>query len=332
MNEAKAKGILKIVSMALVLLSLLMMFRGAMTVKDRDERKDLKSAVKSALKSINNYKDDIDDLQDALDNYDIDISAKKLFKQAKKVLNVFKDAKVSTSEVASCAPSLISLAGEIEDNRAVASLMGLSGMSDIIDTIGDAKAGLIVFMVLFYLTLASGILAIVLHFIDSKLPGVAITIFNFIWLVIWGVAVHKINVYADEELDVEKLVKLTGAPVWAFIFAALAMAIWMFRDTIAGMLSGGAVPAGTFNASNAGMSAPVRPAAPAITCPVCGNTLNEGAMFCPECGNKYEPPAPAPAPAPAPVPTPPADVFCTACGARIGADTVFCPNCGTKQQ
>ncbi|MCR5355974.1 MAG: zinc ribbon domain-containing protein [Lachnospiraceae bacterium] len=326
MNETKAKNILKAISMALVLVSVLMLFSGAMTVKDRDERKELKSAVKSGLKNINEYKDDIDDLQDELDDYNIDINAKKLFKQAKKVLKVFKDAKVSAGEVASCAPSIISLASEIEDNRAVAGLLGMGGMSGIIDTIGDAKAALIAFMVLFYLTLLAGVITIILHYIDSKLPGVAITILNLIWLIIWGVTVHKINVYADEELDVEKLVKVTGAPVWAFILAALALVIWMFKDTIAESLSGGVSPAAMAGAAASAASAavtaamPVRPAAPAIICPVCGNALNEGALFCPECGNRYEPPAP------------PAEVFCTNCGTKLNADTVFCPNCGTKQQ
>ncbi len=333
MNEAGAKNILKWVSMLFVLLSVIMLFNGAITIKDRDMRIELKSVIKSGLKQLNNYKDDIDDLQDTLDDYDIDISAKKLFKQAKKVMKLFSDAKISASEIASSAPSLIKLAGEIEDNSMIASMLGMGGMKEAIEEVGDAKTGLIILMVLFYATLFAGILTIVLHFIDSKLPGVAITVLNLIWLIIWGIAAAGVNSYADEEMDVEHLVKVTGAPIWGFLLAALALAIWILRDKIAVMLASAPAAAGVMNAAPAGMGRPV-PRASGITCPVCGNALNEGAIFCPECGNKYEPPAPVQEPSPMEMPqqTAPAERFCTGCGAKLAADSVFCPNCGTRQQ
>lgn len=55
-------------------------------------------------------------------------------------------------------------------------------------------------------------------------------------------------------------------------------------------------------------------------CPRCGEPLEDGAVFCANCGNKVIKPQSASA-----------DVkICPTCGSQIDGDTVFCTNCGTK--
>ncbi|MCR5507221.1 MAG: zinc-ribbon domain-containing protein [Lachnospiraceae bacterium] len=321
MNETNVKSILKWLSIVLVFIAMLMMFCGAITVKDKDAKKELKKEVKSTLKEMKSSKDDIDDLQDELDDYDIDINAKKLFKQTKKILNALKDAKLSPSEVASRAPSIIKLAAELEDNDGLAYIMDLDDLDDMLEQVGNTKVALILFMILFYLTIIVAVITIILHFIDSKLPGVVITLLNLVWLIGFAVVAHKINVWAEDEIGIdEKLVRITAAPIWAFVLAALALALWICKDRIAEMLSSGAPSGGRVSGYS--------PSASTIKCPVCGNGLSAGAQFCPECGNKYVAPAPAPTPAPQPSS---ASAFCVSCGTKITSDTVFCPNCGARQ-
>ena len=50
-------------------------------------------------------------------------------------------------------------------------------------------------------------------------------------------------------------------------------------------------------------------------CPACGTQVNNGAKFCPNCGEKL-----------------PTKKFCPNCGAEVSANAKFCPECGTKLQ
>ena len=63
--------------------------------------------------------------------------------------------------------------------------------------------------------------------------------------------------------------------------------------------------------------APMQQAQPQITmvaCPKCGTSVQQGAKFCPNCGNNMSP----------------AMIACSNCGAKVAAGTKFCPECGQK--
>jgi membrane protease subunit (stomatin/prohibitin family) len=63
--------------------------------------------------------------------------------------------------------------------------------------------------------------------------------------------------------------------------------------------------------------APMQQAQPQITmvaCPKCGTSVQQGAKFCPNCGNNMSPTM----------------IACSNCGAKVAAGTKFCPECGQK--
>ena len=61
----------------------------------------------------------------------------------------------------------------------------------------------------------------------------------------------------------------------------------------------------------------MQPQAVMISCPKCGNQVQQGARFCPNCGNTMTPPATA-------------TVACPNCGKSVAAGAKFCPECGQK--
>ncbi|HYY92377.1 MAG TPA: SPFH domain-containing protein [Candidatus Dormibacteraeota bacterium] len=61
----------------------------------------------------------------------------------------------------------------------------------------------------------------------------------------------------------------------------------------------------------------MQPQAVMIACPKCGNQVQQGARFCPNCGNTMTPPTAA-------------TVACPNCGKSVAAGAKFCPECGQK--
>ncbi|TMI33638.1 zinc-ribbon domain-containing protein [Candidatus Bathyarchaeota archaeon] len=72
---------------------------------------------------------------------------------------------------------------------------------------------------------------------------------------------------------------------------------------------------------NAQMQPSVQPQAALVACPKCGNGVQQGARFCPNCGATMFVPPPAQAMTP-----------CPKCGKPVAAGTKFCPECGQKMQ
>lgn len=317
MSKSVVKNVCKWLSVVFVVLAVVMLFRGSLTVADKDARKDLQKSLKSAEKDMKIDKDELEDLQDSLDEMDIDIDAKKMVKQAQKAIKVVKDAKIAPSEIASAGPSIVSLAGELSDNESLGYLIGRQ-YEDVFESIEQFRGAMIALIVLFYVSIIAGIIVIVLHVTGNKLPGVSVAVLSLIWWIIMGAASVGINSYVYNELDVdEKIVRITAAPVWGFIFALIAMLIWIFKDKIA-------------DAIGSGEMAAVAMEKPAVSggkvCPNCGKALSEGALFCSGCGTKFEA-APV-----AEEPAAPAKVFCANCGTELEEGTLFCPNCGTKRE
>ena len=316
MSKSVIKNVCKWLSVILVALAVVMLFNGSITVADKDTRKDLTKSLKSAEKELKVDKDDLEDLQDSLDEMDIDINAKKLLNQAKKAIKVIKDAKIAPSEIASTGPSIVSLANELSDNESLGYIIGRQ-YDDVLESIGQFKGAMIALIILFYVSVIVGIVVIILHITDNKLPGVSMAVVSLVWWIIMGVASLKINSYTYNELDIDdKVVRITAAPVWGFILAVLAMLIWMFKDKIADAIGS--------DVATAAVAGPA--ASTGRVCPNCGKVLSEGAMFCSGCGTKFEEAA-------APVAeAAPAKVFCANCGTELEEGTLFCPNCGTKRE
>ncbi|MCR4754745.1 MAG: zinc-ribbon domain-containing protein [Lachnospiraceae bacterium] len=317
MSKSVVKNVCKWVSVVLVALAVVMLFRGSLTVADKDARKELQKSLKSAEKELKVDKDDLEDLQDSLDEMDIDINAKKLLNQAKKAIKAIKDAKIAPSEIASTGPSVVSLANELSDNDSLGYLIG-SQYDDILESVEQFKGGMIALIILFYVSVVVGVVVIVLHITNNKLPGVSMAVISLIWWIIMGATSVGVNSYVYNEFDVdEKIVKITAAPVWGFILAVLAMLIWIFKDKIADAIGSGETSAVAMEAATVSGGR---------VCPNCGKALSEGALFCSGCGTKFEA-APV-----AEEPAAPAKVFCANCGTELEEGTLFCPNCGTKRE
>src|SRR5881409_1764952 len=73
---------------------------------------------------------------------------------------------------------------------------------------------------------------------------------------------------------------------------------------------------------NAQMQPAPQPQAALVACPKCGNGVQQGARFCPNCGaTMFVAPPPAQAMTP-----------CPNCGKPVAAGTKFCPECGQKMR
>ena len=73
---------------------------------------------------------------------------------------------------------------------------------------------------------------------------------------------------------------------------------------------------------NAQMQPSVQPQAALVACPKCGNGVQQGARFCPNCGaTMFVAPPPTQAMTP-----------CPNCGKPVASGTKFCPECGQKMQ
>ena len=310
MSKNLISNVCKYLSIVLVVISTVMLFFGSLTVADKSERREIQKSLKSTDKRLDVDRDEIEELQDYLDELDIDIDAKAFVKKAKKALNAVKDAKIAPSEIAALGPDVVKLADEFSDEDGWSYYMGYR-FYEAVEAVDDAKAGVIALIVLFYLTVIAAIVVIVLHITNSKLPGASVVFFNLVWLIIMGVASAKINSYTYNELDIDdKVVKITGAPVWAFILAFLAMLIWMFKDNICAKFTESII-----NDHKMGLPA-------GKVCPNCGKQLSEGALFCSGCGTKFEENFVKIEKS--------VRVICSNCGTELDPDVAFCPNCGSK--
>ncbi len=322
MDRKLTGNICKWVSVVLVALAVILMFRSGVVIADRDDRRTFQKSMRSALKEMDYDKDELDDLQDRYEEiYDTDLNIKKIYRQLVSVAKALKDGAITPSEMAFKGPELISLINTAEDEDLIMNIVDNVLDEDLIDGIDQAKAVLVIMIILFYVTVALGIVVIILHIKDNPLPGISVAVLTIIWAIIMGVAASKLNYELDDDLF-----KISGGMIWAVVFAVLAAVIWYFKDVIAGKLAGDT--------------------AAGLVCPSCGGPVNPGAQFCPNCGTRlFAEAAPASAApmmqapmmqapvAQAPVmqaPPVPETPKCPSCGMEVTDDSVFCPGCGTK--
>ncbi len=318
MSKSLLNTICKFVSILFVLLAVLMLFRGSITIADKDDKRELKKSMRDAYNEMEDVDpDDIDEMQDTLDNYDIDINAKTFYKQLRKLITVLRDGEISPYEIASSGPTLISLSSKFQEYDELRYYV--HPFEEILDAVDDNKFGIIISILLFVMSVVCGLAICILHILDKKMSGISLVIMNIIWLLILGIATARINNWVEMEMDYDdKFLRLTAAPFVAIIFAIIAMVIWMFKDRIIEQ-SGNLAPAPAVKAAD------VYTATGARVCPNCGKTMNPGAIFCSGCGSKYVEPK-------APVPGAEVDekIFCPNCGVQLSSDSEFCPNCGNK--
>lgn len=342
MNKNTVGMACKWTSVVLVFLSLAMFFTGWLSLRGgyKDEFKDRFREVK---KSLNVDKDQIEQAEEELEEYGVEINLKKLIKQTKGIFDMLKDGEISPSEIAITGPTIldwVKAMEEIEDEMP-SYLLG-NEMDEIMDMVEQVKGGMTALIVLFCVTIVVGVLVIALHIMDKPFIGISPVIFSVIWWIVLGIASHKINEYTEDELG-RALFELTPSPIWAFLFAVLAAAIWMFRDTIVSIVltKSGVVSTGVPVTS--GMT-PGEAVPNGKKCPTCGKILKAEAVFCPACGNKFEEPeekrvdiaddktriysrnTEEEANKEEPV-----KITCGNCGAELAAEAMFCPKCGAKR-
>ncbi len=318
MSKSLLNAICKSVSILFVLLAVLMLFRGSITIADKDDKREMRKSMREAYNEMEDVDpDDIDEMQDALDDNDMDINAKTFYKHLKKLIKVFSDGEIAPSEIASAGPALLSLSSKFQEYDELRYYV--HPFEEILDAVDSNKFGIIIAILLFVLSMVCGLAICILHILDKKMSGISLVIVNILWLVILGIVTAKINNWVEMEMDYDdKFVKLTSAPFMAIVFAIVAMVIWMFKDRIIEQ-SGNLAPAPAVKAAD------VYTVAGARVCPNCGKTMNPGAVFCSGCGSKYVEPEDA-----APVAEAEEKIFCPNCGVQLSSDSEFCPNCGNK--
>ncbi len=347
MTNSIAKSICKWVSIVLVLLALIVFMNGGIRIANKKEFKEFKKELSKELSSIGIYslddldeddidEDDLENMQELLDGANIDLEAEDMIKALTKGLKAVNDGKMSMKEYASVAPKYKKIADVVFDAMIEEEYVDEEDIEEAEEMINKNKLYTTFPVVMYYITLLCGLVVIVLHFINHKLPGISITVINFIWVIVLAVATNKLNIEMEDEFEMDPgFLKLTGGPVWAFIFALLAMLIWIYRDNIAAKLSNSAIPVSAIRPVVGQMTSngSISPES-VIKCNNCGNVLNPGAIFCPMCGSKYEAPAeqvvsvaPSHTEVQPQIHTP---RNCPGCGAILDEDAVFCGMCGYK--
>ena len=345
MTDNMAKNICKWASIVLVALSLIAFMGGGIKIADKKGFKEFKKELSKKLSYIGIYSlDDLDEddtdeeylenIQELFDMSDIDLEAEDAVKIITKSLKAVDDGKISMKEYAAIAPKYKKMVGAVLE--AYMEDVDDEDIEEAEDSIRKFRSYTTFPVVMFYITILCGLVVIFLHFVNHKLPGISLTMINLIWVIALIVATNKLNIEMEDELEMDPgFFKMASGSVWAFIFALLAMLIWMFRETIAAKLSNAALPVPTMKPA-AGSIIPNAGAQTAnvIRCSNCGNALNPGAVFCPMCGSKYEPPAepsdPVKSSQPEIQPQIQAPKNCPGCGAVLDDDAVFCGMCGYK--
>ncbi len=326
MSEKIIKEICKWVSIVLILIAMFMLFSTKYVISDKDDRTKTKNNARDLEREIesNLSKENLKLIQKEADKRDIDIDFQEFKDQLLSIVEVLEDGKITLKEIISKRADLVGLIDTINDNYEDIFEDGFGydeiddQIDEIIDGLDDIKKGLIVFIGIFVLTLVFSVVVIILHVVNSKLPGISAVMIYIVWLITNFIMLNKLNKVAEDGWDKsDDFFKMQSAPVWPLILVLIAMLLWIFKDKLAEIGSKAVVSVPVFQEKTLA-------AKPMVYCSNCGEPLNEGAAFCPQCGMKYEPMA-APKETESVRPG-----VCPQCGSPIDPDTVFCGNCGYK--
>ncbi len=316
MSKNTVNNVCKWASVLFVVLALFMLFRGYMGLADSDEKEDTIESMSYAYEGLDDMdSDEIEDMQDTFDDYDIDINIKSFLRKFKKLLKTLSDGEISPYEIATAGPDLLKVTSYFREYDELGYFFGR--YEEAFEIVDNIKAGIIMFVILFIISVLCAVVIIIMHIADLKPAGISLVILNIIWLIIFAVVTSRINDWAEMEMDYDdKYMKMSAAPVLALLFAVIAMVIWLYKDKIIENSAG-------FVQAPVVQSAAIQTPGDGRICPNCGKALNPGAVFCSGCGTKYVEPAAA-------EPAVQEKAFCPNCGVQISIDSEFCPNCGNK--
>ena len=141
MDKKVTGNICKWVSVLLVALAVILLFRSGVAIADRDDRRAFQKQMRSALKEMDLDNDELDDIQDRYEEYyDTDLNIKKIYRQLVSVAKALKDGAITPSEIAFKGPQLLSLIGTAEDEDIIMGIVDNVLDEDLVDGIDQAKA------------------------------------------------------------------------------------------------------------------------------------------------------------------------------------------------
>lgn len=340
MNSDNAT-IFKWLSILMVIVSVcICLFAGGIWIVDKEDVPKLKRDVKD---EIDNSDSNIRELQQILDyqNFNIDVE-KEIYKPLMAITKTHRNGKISALEEYGISKNTNRIAKLYESNRDIRQVGFLNS-----ETMETAKSNRIIFAILFWLNVISGVAVILLHFMDKKLPGITVVVMNLVWLAVWLLIADDNDLYTFN-LGFRYSMRITAAPIIALILSVVAMVLWIIRNKSV------ATAAGPVYKTERKKSNPVRPGsirktgktgyvkkkaatsgANSIKCSNCGRELNPGAVFCPSCGTKYIAQV-TPQQNPYEIPDneeakSPAKEYCPNCGAEMDSDALFCGECGYRR-
>ena len=326
----KQRSLSNCVSIVILIIALFVTFAGWVTIYDRDLKNAAKEAVGELRFELNHMDDDdLDDLDDDLDRYNINISTKNVVKLMKHACNVLEDATFSPLEMGE-----ISIGwSKIEKNLdSVSSLIGFGREGEVIlDAITEVigSFGVLVFLVLAFIVIV--IITLVREIMNKDEKGYLFCIGAVVVVVYQMSMVSQINsklTIISWATGMDKIITSMFAPYSLLILAAAMFAAKFFLGKNNSSMNygtmgtmGNRATSGTMgNMGNMGMpQASYGGNVQGKVCSSCGTQLSANAAFCPNCGG-----------AAASMANNVQQISCKSCGMKLDKGTAFCPNCGSQ--
>ncbi|MCR5398179.1 MAG: zinc ribbon domain-containing protein, partial [Lachnospiraceae bacterium] len=279
MNKEKATALCKWTSVALVILSLLFLYKGVISVKDKDSKSKLANKMKKGVVEYSINQEDLEEIKLLIgmwgvEDEDVEAYYSKLLDMSRALM----DAQITYSENVKVGPKIVSLSKSRDMDDAITYILR-DRYENIFDIADECEAMINILLILYYLSLVVGLITIILHIKDKKFSGYVFAILRFVSFIFLGIEVHIINAWAKDFMDIDgRLVKLTWAPFWAFIFALLGALLWKNKDAVVCKVANNDVKNLEINEKSDSTK----------KCPNCGQALSIDAIFCNNCGTRFE--------------------------------------------
>lgn len=222
-----------------MVLSAVMLFFGGVGIRDKSVREAMSVGVDTMVEKIDMDDDKIAQTEAGMAMMGVEMDVRSLIDQAKRVLKIARDGRLSASELAFTGTTAIKLINELKGNQ-ILSLLSEKDLDELIDQLDDVSMRMYIFVAFFWVTIICCAAVIVLHVLNFKLPGVSVVVLNLIWLIMFIVVKSKLNEMVVNELEgPEDYLTVTAAPAIGFTAAVLALVLWILKDIIAQRLGNG---------------------------------------------------------------------------------------------